>query len=176
MRRQQSIFACGLFAICVAILITHGSAQQRNSADRHPIASPDPSPPRILRQVSNERLIDEVSTISQMHAKLDSSRKVLSGLVTEDFDVIEQAADALLKTAAAAEEMRNGGDMEDKVYGHFRNEFGRLAGDLKEMAQRRNLEGAAYIHSNLTANCIACHQHLRDTKSGIELLGGQEAK
>ncbi|MEZ6057602.1 MAG: hypothetical protein R3C01_12955 [Planctomycetaceae bacterium] len=131
--------------------------------------------PRRLPPGAKGAVQEEADAPSLMQMKLDSSRRVLNGLVTEDFEEIEAGADALLRTILAPERDRKAAAGDDKVYEHFRNEFGRLATDLKEMAQRRNLEGAAYLHSNLTANCIACHQHLRDSRNNIELLDGRHS-
>ena len=126
--------------------------------------------PRVLRSIAADEL---ASNPSMMQRKLDSSGLILNGLVTEDFELIDQAADDLLTVAFLPDVHDSDEPGDDKVYEHFRNEFRRLAAELKQKASERNLEGAAYLHSNLTANCIACHQHLRDTNSGIELLGGE---
>ena len=44
------------------------------------------------------------------------------------------------------------------------------------MGDAENLAGAAYVHGNLTAACIGCHQHLRDQSPEIELMELQPSR
>ncbi|MHC4875673.1 MAG: hypothetical protein ACYTGL_04185 [Planctomycetota bacterium] len=97
-----------------------------------------------------------------MHAKLVHSQTVLAGLVTKDFDRIETAAERLMLTSLDTPAVKEGENREDEVYDHMRTEFLRLAGRLKQMAEKENLEGAAFVHEKLNGTCIACHQYLRD--------------
>ena len=99
---------------------------------------------------------------SFMHGKLKSGQEVLEGLLTRDFEQMAAAADALRGSylTSPAFDMRE--EFDDKVYEHFHLEFMRLSGKLIEMAEAENLDGAAYAYQNLTATCIACHEHLRD--------------
>ncbi len=96
-----------------------------------------------------------------MRAKLAESQDVLEGLLNHDFDRIKSSAHALGQLAELAP-TRRGEDVGDRIYEHFHTEFVRLCNELESMADDNNLEGAAYVHQNLTATCIACHSHLRD--------------
>ena len=96
-----------------------------------------------------------------MQTKLKASSTVLDGLVNGDFAKIRRAAELLEKVAEASP--RRYKDLEEmRVYEHFRDEFIRESGRLQRMANDRNLEGAAYVHQNLTSTCIACHLHVRE--------------
>lgn len=97
-----------------------------------------------------------------MHAKLVHSQTVLEGLVTKNFDRIETAAERLMLTSLDTPAVKAGENREDEVYDHMKVEFLRLAGRLKQMAEKENLEGAAFVHEKLNGTCIACHQYLRD--------------
>ena len=103
---------------------------------------------------------DGMSKQDLMRAKLSSSSLALDGLVNGDFDTLRTASGQLLDIAEASPR-RYENVREMAVYEHFRDEFVRLSQRLEQMSEDRNLEGAAYVHQNLTANCIACHQHMR---------------
>lgn len=96
-----------------------------------------------------------------MQTKLKASSTVLDGLVNGDFAKIQRAAELLEKVAEASpRKYKNLEEMQ--VYEHFRDEFIRESGRLKQLAKDRNLEGAAYVHQNITATCISCHLHVRE--------------
>ena len=97
-----------------------------------------------------------------MHSKLIHSGKVFEGLVTRDFAKIHSGAEALKLTTLSAPEFDPGETRNDEVFEHFKLEFVRLAGRLEQMADEKNLEGAAYTTQQLNATCIACHGYLRD--------------
>ena len=96
-----------------------------------------------------------------MQTKLKASSTVLDGLVNGDFTKIKRAAETLSKVAKASPR-RYENIEEMQVYEHFRDEFIREAGRLKKLAEDRNLEGAAYVHQNITSTCISCHLHVRE--------------
>ncbi len=98
-----------------------------------------------------------------MGAKLTASEQALKGLLTRDFDQIGDAAAALRDIALTAPPTQVRKEFDAELYDHFRHEFLRLSGQLSTMAQEENLEGAAYVHQNLTSACIACHEHVRDS-------------
>ena len=99
-----------------------------------------------------------------MQAKLNHSQKVLEGLVVHDFAAIEKAAAALSQISLTpAPDLAVAGDKSDRqIYEHFRMEFARLSGQLESHARRKELAATAYVHQNLTATCIACHEYIRD--------------
>jgi cytochrome c556 len=115
----------------------------------------------------------EIPTTTHMHAKLTATQHVLAGLLREDFRQIEESARQLRDIAESVPVQASSIAADDRVYEHFRLEFARLASDLERVAAARNLEGAAYVHGNLTATCIGCHQRLRATPSEIQLMHHQ---
>ena len=114
--------------------------------------------------VDEDSKIRSKDTQVMMQAKLSHSQKILEGLVTQDFEAIEQAAAALSKISLTPPpDLEKAGDKSDEqVYEHFRMEFARLAGQLEGHARREQLEATAYVQQNLTATCIACHDYIRD--------------
>jgi hypothetical protein len=116
-----------------------------------------------VRQIPDTLSINtpEVSAPLMMQTKLTSSQRVLEGLLNRDFETIAKAANLLVQVAELPQPPREH-PIEDRVYDHFRTEFQRLSQQLKSLAEQKNLEGAAYVHQNLTATCIACHSHRRD--------------
>ena len=100
---------------------------------------------------------------SLMHGKLKDGQTVLEGLLIRDFDQIRRGATSLRDKYLTAP--KAGDDDDDKVYEHFHIEFMRLSQKLITMAEDENLEGAAFVHQNLTSTCIACHEHMRDRDS-----------
>lgn len=104
-----------------------------------------------------------------MDAKLTATQSVLSGLLTRDFDRIRKAAESLRDMALTAPPEEAGGEFDKEVYEHFRTEFTRLSGQLVTMAERRNFEGAAWVHQSLTSTCISCHDYVRDKASPADV-------
>lgn len=99
---------------------------------------------------------------SFMHAKMLHSQRVLHGVITQDFEQIERGADGLRATSLLSPGPHSHDALDSELYEHFRLEFLRLSTKLGEMARDRNLEGAAFTYNCLTANCMACHQYLKE--------------
>lgn len=98
-----------------------------------------------------------------MDSKLRYSEKILTGLVTHDFELIAKSAESMKNVGLRHPQTSLQKKSEDsEVYEHFRMEFMRLAARLEEEAQKKHLAGAAYFAQNLTATCIACHDYIRD--------------
>lgn len=103
---------------------------------------------------------------SLMVAKLDRAEQILRGLVSHDFGLIRESAEALKLMSLDAPKgwSREPGD--DEVYEHFRTEFMRLAARLEEEAAGERLAGAAWFQQQLTAACVSCHDYIRDDHRG----------
>lgn len=93
-----------------------------------------------------------------MLAKTSSAHRVVDGLVSENFEEIGRGARDLSRICQATE--WTGRD--DQVYSHHRTELRRLSAKLEEMANQRNLDGAAYTYMHSLTVCISCHQHCRN--------------
>jgi hypothetical protein len=113
---------------------------------------------------------EALPTATVMHAKLTATQQVLAALLAEDYEQIETAARELVGLARDVPSRQTGDADHDQVYEHFRYEMLRLSTELRRMGAVENLSGAAYVHGNLTAACIGCHQHLRDEQPNIELM------
>lgn len=101
-----------------------------------------------------------------MHAKVLHSEQAFEGLVTRDFKKIIAAAEALQVTSLSVPTVEAGETRDDEVFEHFKVEFLRLSTQLEQMAEAENLHGAAYVHQQMNATCLGCHQYLRDTGRG----------
>lgn len=98
------------------------------------------------------------ATAPFMRAKLASSQKILEGLTTKKFGLIQDGAQELQKMSAAAGWQRSN----DAVYLHYSREFRRLAEKLDRLAEDRNLEGASFSYMHILSTCLHCHEHARD--------------
>lgn len=95
-----------------------------------------------------------------MRDKLTHSQKILHGLVTSDFKMINTAAKELKNVSLNAPEEIEGDETDNELYNHFRLEFLRITTHLEKMSAEKNLEGVAFAYQNMTANCLACHSYL----------------
>ena len=146
--------------------------------DLPPATGPDAATASPNAVTSNPRISSEVvpavprplPTSTVMHAKLTSTQHLLAGLLSEDYELIAKAAGTLRELARDVPPRTIEDGLDGTVYEHFRLELLRLASDLQQMGRERNLNGAAYLHGNITATCIACHKRLRDSEPSIELL------
>lgn len=103
-----------------------------------------------------------------MRKKLEYSEKILAGLANEDFDAIGKTA----RTMKALNQMENwvrGGVPEYRAQLHV---FQNANGQLIQMAEQRNLDGAALAYVQLTLSCVNCHKIVRASSRRV----GDEAK
>lgn len=91
-----------------------------------------------------------------MRVKLASSGKVLEGLVTRDFKLIDEGAREMEEMSQASQWPR----AKDDTYEHYAVEFRRLCGKPSALAKEENLEGASFTYMQLTSSCITCHDHV----------------
>ncbi|MEZ6068442.1 MAG: hypothetical protein R3B90_22630 [Planctomycetaceae bacterium] len=160
-------------AAIVTIALGTGIAW-RVGADDEPRSIAGPQSQAVDVTIATDRPAT-LPTSALMHGKLVSNQQVLAGLVAEDFELISQSARDLIGLAREVPKRQHTDPDDDAVYEHFRFELLRLAADLQRMGDDRNLAGAAYVHGNLTATCIGCHQHLRSSGTDIELMGRRKA-
>lgn len=93
-----------------------------------------------------------------MRKKLGGSNKVLKGLMTDDFNQIEEGADALMKMSLA-EEWRVS---KDPSYARFSLSYQDTVRKLKTKAKKGNIDGAALAWMDVTMSCIECHEWVRN--------------
>jgi len=94
-----------------------------------------------------------------MQAKLDSSQRVLEGLLRKDFDAVARGAREMKHISEAAEWPRP----RDTVYEHFSGQFRRQCNQLESLAQQGNHEGVTFMYLHMTTTCIQCHDYVRDS-------------
>lgn len=93
-----------------------------------------------------------------MLAKLSSTQKITNGLVSKNFEEIQSGAKELVKICQATE----WAGRKDQIYAHHRIEMQKHAEKLEQLAQQKNLEGAAFVYMNSLTSCINCHEYCRD--------------
>lgn len=122
-----------------------------------------------VRQIPTQQQASTTAEVRPyMHAKVVHAHRVFEGLVTADFAKVKKGAEALKLTSLSTPGVDPGETRDDEVYEHFKIEFLRLTSRLEELAEEENLDGAAYVHDQLNATCIACHQYLRNQQQKTE--------
>lgn len=102
-----------------------------------------------------------------MRAKLTDSQKVLEGITTENFKLIEEGADHMAIMSRA----QQWSVIPGPEYLQHSAEFRRCCEDLKKRAEKRNLDACALSHLQLTMSCVNCHRFVRSTrivKNGLQ--------
>jgi hypothetical protein len=95
-----------------------------------------------------------------MRMKLDYSKKILEGLVKEDFASIVDDAGKLKRLSMAAEwEVPTIPNVQE--YLPFTTDFQRIADDMQKYARAKNLDGATLAYTRMTINCVDCHKYVR---------------
>ncbi len=119
-----------LYVACaiVAILVSVQSSQ-----------SEDPQPPAI-----------------DMQQKLEYSKIILDGLVTEDFDKIRQGAKALNQLGK-----RKWLENESASYRTQNQVFWFTTGTLVMAAEAKNIDGATLSYTQMMHSCVNCHKLIR---------------
>lgn len=104
--------------------------------------------------------VKETLTQKFMRAKLTDSQKVLEGITTENFKLIEEGANHMAIMSRAQQWTVIPGP----EYLQHSAEFRRCCEDLKKRAEKRNLDACALSHLQLTMSCINCHKFVRSTR------------
>ena len=104
--------------------------------------------------------VKETPTEKFMRAKLSDSQKVLEGITTENFKLIEEGAEHMAIMSRA----QQWSVIPGPEYLQHSAEFRRCCEDLKKRAEKRNLEACALSHLQLTMSCINCHKFVRSTR------------
>jgi len=102
-----------------------------------------------------------------MALKLASTQKTLEGLVEKNFQQIRKAGEELKRL----DESRLWSDVDNPEYTHYRIELTRQADKLIQLADAKNLDGAAFTYMNMVGTCINCHTHCRDV---LKIAGLQD--
>ncbi len=96
-----------------------------------------------------------------MRKKLDASSKVLEGLTTEDGDLVQEGANALIELSKAEKWQM----LTDPEYRAYSADFRNTAKKLADAAAKGNFDNAALQWFDATKGCIECHQHVRQNRA-----------
>lgn len=129
-------------ALVCGIALVAGGAFYLNAADAKP---------------GDKKIDKDLSEF--MREKLAASNKILEGLATEDFKLIQDGA-AKLQELGQAEKWRISNDV---MYKQHSSEFNRVAAQLQKQAKEGNLEASALSWLQATMSCIECHKFVRST-------------
>ena len=91
-----------------------------------------------------------------MAKKLEYSKNILDGLVTEDFDKILKSAESLNQLGK-----RKWLENESAAYRSQNQVFWFTTGALVLAAQEKNVDSAALSYTQMTVSCVNCHKLLR---------------
>lgn len=140
--------------IIVCVILIAGGGDQRTSL------SPAQATELVHTALKPAKKTAADEKISQfMQEKLNSSKAVLEGLVTEDFAQIQKGAQKLIEMSNATEWQV----VEGPVFAQQSAEFRSAAKELQEYAKKKNIDGASLSYLHLTMTCIACHKQIKKT-------------
>jgi len=97
-----------------------------------------------------------------MRVKLRHAEKVLEGLATEDYELIEKNSQAM--SLLCQDEMWS--VLQTPEYRERSLEFRRSVDAITEAARTKNLEAAALSYVDSTMKCVSCHKYVRKTRVG----------
>ncbi|WP_182866901.1 hypothetical protein [Stieleria mannarensis] len=92
----------------------------------------------------------------EMQRKLEYSKQILDGLVTEDFEKIRQGARSLNEFGK-----RKWIENESAAYRTQNQVFWFTTGTLLMAADNKNIDGATLSYTQMTHSCVNCHKLLR---------------
>lgn len=112
----------------------------------------------VLTHANANNNQQEVNLPGLMLAKLASTQRVVTGLVSKNFGEIKRGAKDMISICDASQWEAH----PDPLYGHYRTELRRQASNLSLLADQQNLDGAAFSYIQTISTCISCHAHCRD--------------
>ena len=92
-----------------------------------------------------------------MMRKLDSSRDIVAGLATEDYQKIAKSAQDLMLLSHEAD----WNVFQTPEYLRMSSEFRGSAERLRDHANAKNLDGSTLAYFEVTLNCVRCHKYVR---------------
>ena len=142
-----------LFILVCGVLVT-------SSGDRHSTLSPASATELAPVAAKTQKKNPAQEKVSQfMQAKLDSSKQVLEGMMTEDFQQIQKGAQKLIDMSNATQWQV----VEGPVFAQQSAEFRNAAKELQDYAKKKNIDGVSLSYLHLTMTCIACHKQIKKT-------------
>jgi len=93
----------------------------------------------------------------EMQQKVACSLQVLVGITLEDYGLIANNADKLVKLSNKT----NWYSRQVPEHELFLNEFRRNAQDLAKAGQQKDLDAASLAYVQMTLSCVSCHKFIR---------------
>lgn len=115
------------------------------------------SPVLAKEKSKPEKNPTKASVSKFMQAKLDSSKDLLEGLVTEDYELIQKATKKMIAMSNATEWQV----IEGPIFAQQSAEFRNAAKEVSKYARKKNIDGASLSYLHLTMTCIACHKQIK---------------
>ncbi len=134
-----------MVAACAAVILgaTWGFVNLQSVAQDKPRRSDD---------------VDHAERKQFMRGKLAMVQKIVEGIATEDFGLVEKGGNELLAIAETSAWKSTG----DRYYADYSGSFEQAARGLIESAKSKSVEKATFAYVHVTFSCTACHQHVRN--------------
>lgn len=107
---------------------------------------------------------EQTITLEAMELKLEVSKKILEGIVREDYESIAKQSLRLYQLSQSASWKWRQSDEFQLFTGVYRRSSEKLA----EAAAEKNLDAITLEYHQLTSSCVNCHRYMRGTR----LAGG----
>ena len=95
-----------------------------------------------------------------MRQKLDTVATLVEGLATDDFEMIRDGADQMMKLCESAQWEAS----KDPFYALYSRSFAGTIRELEKAAEDEDIEKTTFAYVHLTMSCTACHQRVRNVK------------
>jgi hypothetical protein len=96
-----------------------------------------------------------------MQAKLRHAQALMAALAKEDYEKLEEHADALVGISKATEFLRA---YKTEEYEFQTRAFQKSVETLVEKARKKNIDGATLAFLDMNISCVGCHNHFRGKK------------
>ena len=112
---------------------------------------------RSEEKVQNTGKAEKTELQKFMRGKLAMVQKIVEGLSTEDYELIQSGGRELL----AISESATWKSVKDPFYAEYSENFEYSVKGMIEAAGSERLSRATFAYVHVTISCTACHQHVR---------------
>lgn len=116
--------------------------------------------PTQTRQQTGDRDENKVDRAAFMRGKLNMVQKIIEGLSTDDFDLVQSGSLDLIRLSESA----TWKSLNDPFYRHYSANFEQAVRGLLTAAKSGSPEKTTFAYVHVTMSCMACHQHVRRTR------------
>lgn len=93
-----------------------------------------------------------------MRQKLSMVNRIVEGLATDDYAMVERGGKELAELAESAAWVSD----RDPFYGHYSSNFQQAVRGLIDAADSESASKVTFAYVHVTFSCTACHQHVRN--------------